>query len=92
MCSEEGGSDQRIPQNVLDVVESQDPIEDGMWAKIGDAHCHPTDAREQIDAIASMKTSKFCTMSTRINDQELVAEIAEIYSDRVVPCFGWKLH
>ena len=66
-----------------------------------DAHCHPTDTLSSIDSIPSMKTRVLTVMSTRAEDQELVAQTADRIGTvnshasitdtgtRVLPCFGW---
>ncbi|KAH0536723.1 hypothetical protein FGG08_006431 [Glutinoglossum americanum] len=63
-----------------------------------DAHCHPTDCMPLVSAISNMKCRVLTVMSTRAQDQELVAQIAETYPLRdervsapaqVLPSFGW---
>ena len=66
-----------------------------------DAHCHPTDTMSSIDRIQSMKTRVLTVMSTRSQDQDLVASTADKYSiqssncdqwsqeEWMIPCFGW---
>lgn len=67
-----------------------------------DAHCHPTDIMHSISLIPQMKTRGLTVMSTRAQDQELVAQTAsslainsltdlreEKSNHRVIPCFGW---
>ncbi|KAL5612035.1 hypothetical protein BROUX41_000403 [Berkeleyomyces rouxiae] len=53
-----------------------------------DAHCHPTDNMHHASCIASMRISRLIAMSTRIQDQPLVAALAQS-SPKVVPAFGW---
>src|SRR2546421_10440015 len=69
-----------------------------------DAHCHPTDTMSSIVTIPDMKCSVLTIMSTRAEDQELVAQAADEFGmrssdfevstephgdDRVIPSFGW---
>lgn len=64
-----------------------------------DAHCHPTDIMTSVESIGSMKAKVLTVMSTRLQDQHLVAETAEKYALRdkegiggssyIVPAFGW---
>ena len=58
-----------------------------------DAHCHPTDTMTSVAEIPKMKASTLTVMSTRGEDQELVAQTAETLSNgqqsKVIPCFGW---
>ncbi|KAI5358286.1 putative TatD family, metal-dependent hydrolase [Septoria linicola] len=70
-----------------------------------DAHCHPTDTLSSLGEIASMRAKVLTVMSTRAQDQELVAkaaddlgvtevEVAQEEMDwskqhKVIPAFGW---
>jgi Tat protein secretion system quality control protein TatD with DNase activity len=76
--------------------------EDVAWrAGVFDAHCHPTDVMASINDIAEMQARVLTVMSTRRQDQHLVAEAASRYpltrqedlarqcSKVVIPAFGW---
>ncbi|KAK4655621.1 Cut9-interacting protein scn1 [Podospora pseudocomata] len=69
-----------------------------------DAHCHPTDTMTSIESISSMRARVLTAMSTRSQDQDLVASVAAehgirdrsaLVSDcqeaprKIVPAFGW---
>ncbi|KAH7189267.1 TatD family [Fusarium flagelliforme] len=71
---------------------------------ICDAHCHPTDTMDSIQDIPSMRAAALTIMSTRAQDQDLVADVAsnhnkdlkQLFQDNsgecnacVVPSFGW---
>ena len=64
-----------------------------------DAHCHPTDSMNHVEAIQTMKAKVLTIMATRSQDQQLVAKVAtqigltmsgnEPASNKIVPAFGW---
>ena len=66
-----------------------------------DAHCHPTDIMSSIKDISSMKAKVLTVMSTRSQDQDLVAQAANdfpmpanshtsnLQDCSIVPAFGW---
>lgn len=56
-----------------------------------DVHCHPTDSDITAQAMDNLAIT-ICAMSTRPADQSLVRDLANAYPDKVVPCFGQRLH
>jgi Tat protein secretion system quality control protein TatD with DNase activity len=69
-----------------------------------DAHCHPTDLMASVGEIPSMRARALTIMSTRTEDQELVAQTADRFGPKplqavldhppamtcsVIPSFGW---
>lgn len=78
-----------------------EPLDNDVIWEVGvfDAHCHPTDIMTSVESIGSMKARVLTVMSTRAQDQNLVAEAASRYALRsraelgegryVVPAFGW---
>ena len=83
------------------MAETADATEDDVIWRVGvfDAHCHPTDIMTSVESIGSMKARVLTVMSTRAQDQHLVAGAASKYalegqesigdSSYVVPAFGW---
>ncbi|KAH9929667.1 uncharacterized protein B0H18DRAFT_859558, partial [Fomitopsis serialis] len=57
-------------------------------AHVVDVHCHPTDSPLD-DELFSTLPHRICAMATRDTDQELVADLARRYPDKVTPCFGY---
>ncbi|KIK07248.1 hypothetical protein K443DRAFT_673506 [Laccaria amethystina LaAM-08-1] len=55
---------------------------------IVDVHCHPTDAAISSDSMDRLKIT-VCAMSTMISDQQRVRDLATLYPQKVVPCFGY---
>ncbi|THH08349.1 hypothetical protein EW145_g2767 [Phellinidium pouzarii] len=53
-----------------------------------DVHCHPTDSETPKNLMDELPIT-VCAMATRHDDQALVAELANAYPDKVVPCFGY---
>ncbi|KAL5415038.1 hypothetical protein PMIN04_008726 [Paraphaeosphaeria minitans] len=66
-----------------------------------DAHCHPTDIMSSMSSLPTMKARCLTVMSTRAQDQHLVARVADQHGvatknyedwkreECMIPCFGW---
>ncbi|SPC67879.1 related to Cut9 interacting protein scn1 [Ustilago sp. UG-2017b] len=63
-----------------------------------DSHCHPTDdpaaytssnLDELSTRIGNVTVERLVCMSTNARDQTMVAKLASLHPDKVVPCFGW---
>ncbi|CCU74284.1 TatD DNase family Scn1/Cut9 interacting protein Scn1 [Blumeria hordei DH14] len=84
-------------------LDARDSSDEFPWhLGVFDAHCHPTDDMRSTSLITKMKTRGLTVMATRGQDQELVSQLASLFSIssvadlgksrtdcRVVPCFGW---
>jgi Tat protein secretion system quality control protein TatD with DNase activity len=81
-------------------VDDESPDSNVIWeVGVFDAHCHPTDIMTSLESIESMKPRVLTVMSTRAQDQDLVAQAASRYYLQsrdnldggrfVVPAFGW---
>ncbi|CAK7272251.1 Cut9-interacting protein scn1 [Sporothrix epigloea] len=90
MCGQDSrgdhGQDAAVPLN-------QDPNADKVFpwdtGRVFDAHCHPTDTPASLAAISGMGAATLTVMSTRAQDQDLVAALAASEPVSVVPAFGW---
>ena len=52
-----------------------------------DVHCHPTDSPVTPDAMRYLPIT-ICAMSSQLDDQSRVRDLALAYPEKVVPCFG----
>ena len=52
-----------------------------------DVHCHPTDSEIRDEVVEEMSIT-ICAMATKPDDQALVAELANKFPTKVIPCFG----
>ncbi|KAH7353596.1 TatD family [Plectosphaerella cucumerina] len=101
MCQQHHDSQSTASKPAAAAAASDDPFP---WSEgVFDAHCHPTDTMSSLDDIPKMKAAALTVMSTRSQDQSLVADAAastlglpskhKLTSDtdgaRIVPCFGW---
>jgi Tat protein secretion system quality control protein TatD with DNase activity len=58
---------------------------------VHDAHCHPTTGTGEpgaIDVLRSVEIGSIVAMSTTVQDQQEVEDLAESDRARVVPAFG----
>lgn len=54
-----------------------------------DSHCHPTENKQYMHNVKNMKAGCLVAMSTSFEDINLVCELADTYSDKVIPAFGY---
>ncbi|CAK7204658.1 Cut9-interacting protein scn1 [Sporothrix eucalyptigena] len=78
------------PQAAVALVDDPNAAEPFPWAsgRVYDAHCHPTDTMASLPAIPGMGAATLTVMSTRAQDQALVAQLGKD-EQKVVPAFGW---
>ncbi|EPE08868.1 cut9 interacting protein [Ophiostoma piceae UAMH 11346] len=94
MCGDSG-----VPAAAVPLADDPNAAVSFPWAsgRVYDAHCHPTDTMASIAQIPDMGAAVLTVMSTRAQDQELVAQLAKDHGtptstsarDRVIPAFGW---
>ncbi|KAL1893168.1 Cut9-interacting protein scn1 [Sporothrix stenoceras] len=86
MC---GDNDEHAPRAAVP-LDDPNASEDFPWksGRIFDAHCHPTDTMASLSSIPAMGTTNLTVMSTRGQDQDLVAQLGAEEA-KVVPAFGW---
>ncbi|KAH8926707.1 Metallo-dependent hydrolase [Atractiella rhizophila] len=69
-----------------------------LLGRLTDAHCHPTDHPEWEEnalKIADVKLGKIVVMSSTLTNQDYTTKLANIFRDKVVPCYGvhpWFAH
>ncbi|KAL8296938.1 hypothetical protein RB597_006174 [Gaeumannomyces tritici] len=99
MCTSHGH--EKTPTPAV-AVSSSSPQEPFPWdAGAYDAHCHPTTTPASVAAIRGMRARAMAVMSSRAQDQDLVAAAAEaqghgvVDGGKVLPAFGyhpWSSH
>lgn len=71
-----------MSERIVTVLPPEDVLK-----HVVDVHCHPTDSDINENDMEALRIT-LCAMATRQDDQALVADLAEKYPDRVIPCFG----
>lgn len=86
MC---GDNDVYVPKAAV-AIDDPNADEALPWSsgRVYDAHCHPTDTMASLAAIPGMGAAGLTVMSTRAQDQDLVAALGAD-DPKVVPAFGW---
>ncbi|CAK7216228.1 Cut9-interacting protein scn1 [Sporothrix bragantina] len=91
MCGQDNEKHEWQPPQAA-VALDNDPNADEAFpwdqGSVYDAHCHPTDTMASLKAIAGMGAATLTVMSTRAQDQDLVASLGK-EDPKVVPAFGW---
>ncbi|CAK7567028.1 MAG: Cut9-interacting protein scn1 [Sporothrix epigloea] len=98
MCGQDSRGDLGQDAQVSQVSQAVVPLNQDLNAdkifpwetgRVFDAHCHPTDTPASLAAIPGMGAARLTVMSTRAQDQDLVATLAASEPVSVVPAFGW---
>lgn len=73
-----------------------------VWPLLNDVHCHPTDDPKpwrDINTLSQklkdVKIGSICAMSTSVQDQEYVSQLADQLPEKIIPAFGyhpWFVH
>ena len=94
MCGDSG-----LPVAAVPLADDPNAAVSFPWnsGRVYDAHCHPTDTMASIAQIPGMGAAVLTVMSTRAQDQELVAQLATDQGTpasasargRITPAFGW---
>jgi Tat protein secretion system quality control protein TatD with DNase activity len=87
-------SDEETPEYptsevIQNILSTTPPIPSVLRTHLHDAHCHPTDHPETLSQIDSTSGGSLCAMSTRPNDQSLVATFSQDNPNTVIPFFGY---
>ncbi|CAK7224463.1 Cut9-interacting protein scn1 [Sporothrix curviconia] len=87
MCGQDTGSEDHaaVPLDNDPNADEAFPWDTG---RVVDAHCHPTDTMASLAAIPGMGAAALTVMSTRAQDQDLVAALGKD-DPKTVPAFGW---
>ncbi|CAK7271985.1 Cut9-interacting protein scn1 [Sporothrix epigloea] len=92
MCRHDSPAhDTQLPQAAAPLDPDPNAGETFPWSsgRVYDAHCHPTDTLASLAAIPHMGAATLTVMSTRAQDQDLVAALGASQPDKVVAAFGW---